>query len=114
METINNQKENNELLQLVSFKIGNEEFGIDILAVQEIIRLVSITKIPNSPEFIEGVINLRGKIIPVIDLRIKLGMTKIEHSINTRIVVAEINHSITFPVLPEGIRERKTNQPFCA
>lgn len=87
------QKENQELLQLVSFKIGNEEFGIDILKVQEIIRLMTITVVPNSPEFVEGVINLRGRIIPVLDLRIKLGMPRIQHSSNTRIIVVETNNS---------------------
>ncbi|HMN25519.1 MAG TPA: chemotaxis protein CheW [Ignavibacteriaceae bacterium] len=79
-----------ELLQLVSFKIGDEEFGVDILSVQEINRMSQITKVPNTPEFIEGVINLRGRIIPVIDLRVKLGMTRKEHGKNTRIVVVEL------------------------
>jgi purine-binding chemotaxis protein CheW len=58
-----------ELLQLVSFKIGEEEFGIEILKVQEIIKMMAITKIPNTPEFIEGIINLRGR-ISVVDLRV--------------------------------------------
>ncbi|NNG00768.1 MAG: purine-binding chemotaxis protein CheW [Desulfobacteraceae bacterium] len=60
------------LLQLVGFKIGKETFGVNILMVQEIIRKVNITNIPDCPEFIEGVINLRGNIIPVIDLRKRL------------------------------------------
>jgi len=84
------EKENQELLQLVNFKIGNEEFGADILKIQEIIRTIAITKVPNSPDFIEGVINLRGRVIPVIDLRIKLGMQKKEHDNHTRIIVVEI------------------------
>lgn len=79
-----------ELLQLVSFNIGKEEFGMDILKVQEIIRMITITKVPNSPEFVEGVINLRGRVIPVVDLRIRLGMEKIEYGKNTRIIVVEI------------------------
>lgn len=78
-----------ELLQLVSFKIGEEEFGVDILSVQEINRMSQITKVPNTPDFIEGVINLRGRIIPVLDLRVKLGLMKLEHNKNTRIVVVE-------------------------
>jgi purine-binding chemotaxis protein CheW len=84
------KKDQKELLQLVSFKIGDEEFGVDILSVQEINRMSQITKVPNTPEFIEGVINLRGRIIPVIDLRVKLGMVRKEHSKNTRIVVVEL------------------------
>ncbi|WP_448522296.1 chemotaxis protein CheW [Schleiferia thermophila] len=79
-----------ELLQLVSFLIGNEEFGVDILFVQEINRMIQITKVPNSPEFVEGVINLRGRVIPVIDLRCKLGIQKKEHDKKTRIIVVEI------------------------
>jgi purine-binding chemotaxis protein CheW len=84
------KKDQKELLQLVSFKIGDEEFGVDILSVQEINRLSQITKVPNTPDFIEGVLNLRGRIIPVIDFRVKLGMTRKEHSKNTRIVVVEL------------------------
>jgi len=79
-----------ELLQLVSFNIGREEFGVDILKVQEINRMITITKVPNSPDFVEGVINLRGRVIPVVDLRIRLGMEKIEYGKNTRIIVVEI------------------------
>jgi len=91
MDAEKKQKGTQELLQLVSFGIGNEEFGIEILKVQEIIRLMTITEVPNSPEFVEGVINLRGRVIPVIDLRIRLGLPKIEHSNSTRIIVVEIN-----------------------
>lgn len=61
-------------IQLVGFTIGKEHFGVDILSVQEIIRSVRITAVPNSPDFIEGVINLRGSIIPVIDLRKRLNL----------------------------------------
>lgn len=89
-KTEEGKKEQKELLQLVSFKIGDEEFGVDILSVQEINRMSQITKVPNTPEFIEGVINLRGRIIPVIDLRVKLGMIRKEHGKNTRIVVVEL------------------------
>ena len=82
--------EQQELLQLVSFKIGEEEFGVDINIVQEINRMLQITKVPNATDFIEGVVNLRGRIIPVIDLRVKLGLIKLEHGKNTRIVVIEL------------------------
>jgi purine-binding chemotaxis protein CheW len=85
------KNDSNELLQLVSFKIGNEEFGINILIVQEIIKTVQITKIPNAPVFVEGIINLRGKVIPVIDLRVKLNLEKKVQDKDTRIIVLEIN-----------------------
>lgn len=83
--------DSDELLQLVSFKIGNEEFGVDILKVKEINRMVEITKVPNAPSFVEGIINLRGSVIPVIDLRVKLGLQSIAQSKDTRVVVTEIN-----------------------
>ena len=60
--------------QLVSFVVGHELFGVSILAVQEIIRMETITPIPNAPEFIEGVINLRGKVIPIVDLKKRLNI----------------------------------------
>ncbi|MFZ6031787.1 MAG: chemotaxis protein CheW [Melioribacter sp.] len=82
--------ENAEILQLVSFLIGEEEYGVDILLVQEIIRMMEITKVPNAPDFVDGVVNLRGRIIPVIDLRTKLGMARKEHDKNTRIIVVEV------------------------
>lgn len=86
--------EGNELLQLVSFVLGNEEFGVDILYVQEIIRTLQVTKVPNSPEYVEGVINLRGRVIPIIDLRSRFGMGKKEPDKNTRIVVIEVDKKI--------------------
>ena len=83
-----------ELLQLVSFKIGEEEFGVDILKVQEINRMLEVTRVPNAPEFVDGVINLRGKVIPVIALRRRFGMERKESDKNTRIVVVELNGKV--------------------
>jgi len=88
------KNDSTELLQLVSFKIGNEEFGIDILKVQEIIKMVPVTKVPNSPTFVEGVINLRGKVIPIVDLRTRLGMEKAGQNKDTRIVVVDVDGKI--------------------
>jgi len=79
-----------ESLQLVTFKVGNEEFGIDIKKVQEINRMIDVTKIPNAPAYVEGIVNLRGKIIPVVSLRSKLGFDEVERDKATRIVVIEI------------------------
>lgn len=83
-----------EELQLVSFTIGTEEFGVDILKVQEINRMVEITKVPQAPHYIEGVINLRGKIIPIIDLRKRFGLEIKSYDKNTRIVVVDIGGTI--------------------
>ena len=88
------QRRDDELLQLVTFSTGDEEFGVDILRVQEIIRTMAITKVPKAPEFVEGVINLRGKVIPIIDLRRRFGLQSKAHDKHTRIIVIEINTMI--------------------
>ena len=82
------------LLQLVTFTISSEEFGLDILKVQEIIRTMEITRVPKAPDFVEGVINLRGKVIPIIDLRKRFGMESKPHDNQTRIIVVEISGRI--------------------
>lgn len=87
-----------QMRQLVSFRIGEEEFGVDILMVQEIIRLPIITPIPNAPTFILGMINLRGKIIPVIDLRQRLrinGGSRTESDRRSRILIVEMFTHVT-------------------
>ena len=81
-------------MQLVSFNIGSEEFGVDILKVQEINRMVHITKVPQAPAYVEGVINLRGKVIPIVDLRKRFNLEVKEQDKNTRIVVVDIGGTI--------------------
>ncbi|HZS11037.1 MAG TPA: chemotaxis protein CheW [Nitrospirales bacterium] len=76
--------------QYVTCRIGLEEFAIDILCVQEINRLVEITKVPKAPPFVEGVINLRGRIIPVLDLRRRFGLSGIDRTVRSRIVVVTV------------------------
>ncbi|MFZ1685067.1 MAG: chemotaxis protein CheW [Candidatus Zixiibacteriota bacterium] len=89
-----NSNANSDELQLVSFNIGTEEFGVEILKVQEINRMVEITKVPQAPHYVEGVINLRGKVIPIIDLRKRFNLDVKEYDKNTRIVVVDISGSI--------------------
>ncbi len=92
---MNTSSQSNETIyQLVSFVVENEEFGVDILKVQEIIRTVEITRVPKSPEFVEGVINLRGRIVPVIDLRKRFGISKKERDNETRIIVVELTDKV--------------------
>jgi purine-binding chemotaxis protein CheW len=83
-----------ELLQLVSFKIGSEEYGIDILKVQEINRMPDITKVPQAPHYVDGVINLRGKVIPIINTRRKFNLEEKDNDKDTRIVVVDINGEV--------------------
>ncbi len=76
--------------QLVSFIVDDLLLGLEILNIQEIIRFTDITTIPNAPSFVEGVVNLRGKVIPVVDLRKKFNMPVKEHDNSTRIIISEI------------------------
>ncbi len=98
MEVVQAQTEalltNEEVLQMVSFVLNEEEFGVDILKVQEIIRIVELTRVPNAPHFVEGVINLRGRIVPVIDLRKRFGLPQNELDKNSRIVIVAVNNLV--------------------
>lgn len=93
-----------ERVQVVSFRLGSEEYGVDIAQVQEIIRMVEITHVPRAPHFMEGVINLRGQLIPIIDLRTRFGMPRIDSTKNTRIVVTEIG-SKRVGIVVDGVSE---------
>lgn len=79
-----------ELIQLVSFSLDNEEYGVDVLKVREIIRMPSITRVPNTPHYVEGVINLRGKVIPIINMRCRFGLAELETDKQTRIMVLDV------------------------
>ncbi len=83
----------NEELQVIAFKLGKEEYATTITSVQEIIMPQEKTKIPRSPEFVEGVINLRGSIIPVIDGRKRFGLELAKETNETRIMVLELEHN---------------------
>ena len=76
--------------KLLTFSLGKEEYGVSILKVKELIGMMDITPVPKTPEFIKGVINLRGKIIPVMDLRIKFSMDAQDYDERTCIIVVEI------------------------
>ena len=86
-----NPKKEDELLQLVTFSVDVEEFGVNILKVQEIIRIMEITKVPQAPEFVEGIINLRGKVVPVIDVRLKFNQEERAYDEKTCIIVTMIH-----------------------
>ncbi len=83
-----------DIIQVVTFFIAEEEFAVEILDVHEIIRLIQITPVPNVAEFLEGVINLRGKVIPVINLRKRFDLPRIANSGKTRIIVMELRQKI--------------------
>lgn len=90
--------------QLVVFNLLNETYGVDISTVREIIRLQTITEVPKTPEFVEGVINLRGKVIPVIDLHKRFDLPKSEETSHSRIMVVEVD-DITVGMIVDSVSE---------
>ena len=82
-------------LHIVGFQVGRETYGVPIASLHEIVRVTEITSVPDSPEYIEGVINLRGKIVSVIDLRKRFGTKQIVNSKKNRILVVELNGRLT-------------------
>jgi purine-binding chemotaxis protein CheW len=94
--------------QYLTFKLDEEFFAIDVAQVREILDLTTITKVPQTPEFMRGVINLRGSVVPVIDMRMKFGMPKTESTVNTCIVVLEVsldNEMAVFGALVDSVQE---------
>lgn len=91
-------------LQLVVFRLAKEEYALSITKVQEINRLVPITKLPQTPSFMEGIINLRGRIIPVIDLRKRFQLAVNEHSDDSRIIIIELNGQ-TVGIIVDAVTE---------
>ncbi|MEJ5287310.1 MAG: chemotaxis protein CheW [Bacteroidota bacterium] len=91
---MNQEGERSEMMQLVTFELAGEIFGIDILKVQEISPMTKITRVPNAPHYVEGVINLRGKVIPVVDLRKILNLDLKEYDANSRIIVLHIEGKV--------------------
>jgi len=92
----------------LTFSLEKEEYGIGILKVKEIIGIMPITSVPRTPEFVRGVINLRGKVIPVIDLRLKFGMGEIPYTDRTCIIVVEIdsdNNTVLIGIVVDAVSE---------
>lgn len=98
--------------KFLSFRLGTEEYGVEILRVREIIGVLDITPLPQTEAFVKGVVNLRGKIIPVIELRSKFGMESIEYNEETCIIVVEVNDfdggdQFEMGVIVDNVREVK-------
>ena len=95
----------------LTFKLGVEEYGLEILKVQEIIKMMDITRVPRTPAFVRGVINLRGKVIPVVDLRLKFCMESRENSDKTCVIVVQVaqpgaaSGSVTMGTLVDEVSE---------
>lgn len=98
-------------LELVVFKLGEEEYGIEISFAQEIIRIPKqITKMPDMPSFIEGVIDLRGKVIPIIDLKVKYGFKQTERSIDSRLLILDLENCLLGIIVDDVSEVIKINE----
>ena len=80
-----------EIRQYLTFRLEEEIFGLDVGKVREILDMTTITKIPRTPEFLRGVINLRGNVVPVVDMRLKFGLPTVDNTVDTCIVVTEVS-----------------------
>ncbi|MCX8034399.1 MAG: chemotaxis protein CheW [Thermodesulfovibrio sp.] len=98
------KKEAFQILQLVTFTLGGEEYAVDILKVQEINRMKEITRVPNAPYYVEGVINLRGKVIPVVSLRKMFGLPEEENKAQQKIMIMEIQ-GVTMGLIVDTVSE---------
>lgn len=104
---VNADEARGELIQLVSFSLDQEEYGVDVLKVREIIRMPVVTRVPNTPHYVDGVINLRGKVIPIINMRKKFGLMETENDKQTRIMVMDVDGELmgfTVDAVSEVIR----------
>ena len=97
-----------EMRQYLTFKLADEIFGVDVAKVREILELTTITRMPQMPEYVCGVINLRGSVVPVIDLKLKLGMVATARTVNTCIVLVEVRRdeeTIVLGALADSVQE---------
>lgn len=99
-----NEVNSNTEFQVVAFKLGREEYGVNILNVQEIKKLIDITRVPFAPSFIKGVMNLRGSVLPVIDLKQRLSLMEEPYSEDTRIVVVKVD-DISVGLIVDAVTE---------
>lgn len=107
MANIDEQVVSEGEVQVVAFKLRNEEYGFSILNVQEIKGLTDITRVPFAPDFIKGVINLRGSVLPVIDLKRRLGLEDTPYTPNTRIVIVQYDE-VSVGMLVDAVTEVRT------
>ena len=92
-ENSNTSAANAQAGKYLTFKLDAEEYGLEILKVQEIIKMMDITRVPRTPAFVRGVINLRGKVIPVVDLRLKFGMASRDNTDKTCVIVVQVSQA---------------------
>jgi len=103
-----------ESIQYLTFKLAEETFALDVAKVREILELTSITKVPQTPDYMRGVINLRGSVVPVVDMRLKFGMGMTGQTVNTCIIVVEVTldgDAIVIGALADSVQEVVEMEP---
>ena len=94
--------------QYLTFKLGDELFALDIGKVREVLDFTSLTKVPQTPDYMRGVINLRGSVVPVVDLRLKFGMTMAEQTVNTCVIIVEVDmggENVVMGAMADSVQE---------
>jgi purine-binding chemotaxis protein CheW len=94
--------------QYLTFKLGEEIFALDIAKVREVLDFTTVTKVPRTPDFMRGVINLRGSVVQVVDMRLKFGMTRTENTVNTCIIITEVTvdgETMVLGALADSVQE---------
>jgi|TARA_B100000745_G_scaffold296136_1_gene241103 purine-binding chemotaxis protein CheW len=99
-----NDSENDEVLQWVTYKLANETYGINVMQVQEVLRYTEIAPVPGAPEYVLGIINLRGNVVTVIDTRQRFGLESTETNDNTRIIIIEAEQNVV-GILVDSVAE---------
>ncbi len=100
--------EDNTRLQYLTFHLSDEQYGIGVLQVREVLEIPKITRVPRMPAFMKGVINIRGSVIPVIDLRLKLGLDEADRTVNSRVIIIEVvlsDETISLGILVDSVQE---------
>lgn len=100
--------------QYLTFKLDEEVFALDISKVREVLDLTAMTRVPRTPEFMRGVINLRGSVVPVVDMRLKFGMSRTEQTVNTCIIIVEVNldgEKLVLGALADSVQEVVEMEP---
>lgn len=98
----------NVLHQYLTFKLGQEIFALDIARVREVLEYTTVTALPRSPEFVRGVINLRGSVVPVVDLRLAFGMTRTEQTVSTCVIIVEMEiegETVVMGAMADSVQE---------
>ena len=97
-----------ENMQYLTFRLEDEVFALDITQVREVLDFTTVTKVPRTPDFMRGVINLRGSVVPVVDMRLKFGMSRTEQTVNTCIIIVEISldgEKLVIGALADSVQE---------